>query len=219
MMASLAIVLASGLWCATPVLAQDDAASDPSASETMETSFGVKGGGNWSTLYVEEAEDKNARLGFHLGAFGRFASSQSLGFQIEALYSQKGMTLEKNFGEIDHDITYKFDYIEAPLLIVVPLGEVMELHAGGYVGYMAVSEVSTSGDLGSVTVDPKDSRFNGFDYGLVGGAGINLGMAQIGVRYEHGLNDVASDDIARSVLGSSKNATAQAYLALALGKH
>ena len=215
----LAIVLACGLWCGTPALAQDDAASDPSASETMETAFGLKGGVNYTTLYVEEAEDKNARLGFHLGAYARFASSQSLGFQLEALYSQKGMMLEKNYGDVDHDITYKFDYIEAPILLVIPMGEVFELHAGGYLGYMAVSEVSTSGDLGSATIDPKDSRFNGFDYGLVGGAGINLGMAQVGVRYEHGLNDIASDDVARSFLGSSKNAAAQAYLALALGKH
>lgn len=211
----LAGILVAGL---TPAFAQDEA--DVSASEGMKATFGVKGGANWSDLWVKEVDidDQNGRLGFHLGLFGRFASPGSLGFQIEALYDQKGTTLRYNRNMIDQETTYKFDYITAPLLVVIPLGEVMELHAGGYAGYMVLSEVRTSGDLGEASFDPKDSSFNGFDYGLTGGLGINLGLAQIGARYNHGLAEIADNDISRSVLGEAQNAAAQVYLTLALGK-
>jgi hypothetical protein len=201
-----------------PVSAQDESSPPPSASKAMESAFGVKGGVNWSNLWVKEVNDNNARFGFHVGLFGRFAKPHSLGFQIEALYDQKGNTVKKTYGTIDQEITYKFDYATVPLLVVIPLGEVAEIQGGAYLGYMVLSEVTSKGDQGFETNDPADGKFNGFDYGLVGGLGINLGMAQVGVRYEHGLNEVASNTSASDVLGSSKNSTLQVYLALALGK-
>ncbi len=206
------------------MMAQDTPAAAPppaaptSASKGLETAFGVKGGANWSNLWVKEVNDQNARFGFHVGLFGRFATSSSLGFQIEALYDQKGNSVRKSYGVIDQEITYKLDYVTVPLLVVIPLGEVAELHGGAYLAYMVLSETRTTGDLGTQTTDPRDSRFNGFDYGLVGGLGINIGLAQVGVRYEHGLNAVAENNASQYVLGDSKNSTVQAYLALALGK-
>lgn len=206
-------VVALGMLLATTTYGQDE-----TAAGGMEHAFGVKGGLNYSTLYVEEAKDVNARTGFHVGLFGRVAPTGGLGFQVEALYDQKGVTVKKAVGTIDQETTFKFDYIDVPLLIIIPLGEVAELQGGAYLGGMVVSERSTDGDLGSGSSDPSDAKFNMFDYGLVGGFGINLGMAQVGVRYNHGLNDIATDDVSRNVLGNSKNAYAQAYIALALGK-
>jgi hypothetical protein len=212
------VALSAVLLNMTPVSAQDESTPPASASKAMGSAFGVKGGVNWSNLWVKEVNDNNARFGFHVGVFARFAKPDALGFQIEALYDQKGSSVKKTFGTIDQELTYKFDYIDVPLLVVIPLGEVAEIHGGAYVGYMALSEVSSKGDLGFESNDPADSKFNGFDYGLVGGLGINLGMAQVGMRYEHGLNEIADNTSARYVLGSSKNSTLQAYLALALGK-
>lgn len=202
---------------APAIFAQDEAPA-PTASEGIERAFGIKGGVNWSNLWVKEVNDENARFGFHVGLFGRFASPKSLGFQIEALYDQKGTTVKRSWGNVDQEITYKFDYVTAPLLVVIPLGEVMELQGGAYVGYMVLSEAHRSGDLGDSTMDPNDSKFNGFDWGLVGGAAINLGLGQVGVRYEHGMNELANNDVSSMVLGNSKNSTIQAYLAVALGK-
>lgn len=191
----------------------------PEASSGMESAFGVKGGVNWSNLWVKEVNDNNARFGFHVGLFGRFASPGKLGFQVEALYDQKGSSVRKNFGVIDQEITYKFDYVTVPLLVIIPVGEVLEIQGGAYLGYMVLSETTSKGDLGTDYTDPKDSKFNGFDYGLVGGLGINVGkMAQLGVRYEHGLNEIANNPISNYVLGSSKNSTLQAYVAIAIGK-
>ena len=189
------------------------------AQNEMTKAFGVKGGANWTNLYVgDDVSDENARFGFHFGLFGRVAPTGGLGIQVEALYDQKGTTIKKSVNTIDYETTYHFDYLDLPVMIVIPLGEVAELHAGGYVGYMIVSEVSTSGDLGSDTSDPDDGQYNQFDYGLVGGLGINIGRAQIGARYNYGLSPVADDDIAKFTLGDSKNSMGQLYLALALGK-
>jgi hypothetical protein len=198
--------------------AQDETSPPPTASSGMQSTFGVKGGANWSTLWVKEVKDKNARLGFHAGLFARFASPNSLGFQIEALYDQKGMTVTKTFGTIDQEITYEFDYATVPLLIVVPLGEVAEIHAGAYGSLLLLSEISSRGDLGDAEMDPDDGKFKSFDFGLSGGVGINLGLAQIGARYNHGLQPVADNPSSRGVLGESQNASAQLYLSLGLGK-
>lgn len=200
-------------------LAQDAAPAATDANAAMEHSFGVKGGANWSNLWIKEVNDKDPRFGFHLGLFARFASEDAPGFQIEALYDQKGETVKKSFGTIDQEIIYKFDYATVPLLVTIPLGKVLELQGGGYLAYMVLSEVRSSGDLGEGLADPADGTFNGFDYGLVGGAAINIGMGQVGVRYEHGLNELANDNMAHEVLGSAKNSTLQAYLAVALGKN
>ena len=197
---------------------QDGTDTAPDANSGLQRSFGVKGGVNWSNLWIKEVNDKDARFGYHVGLFARFASEDALGFQIEALYDQKGESVKKTFGPIDQTVTYKFDYVTMPLLVTIPLGKVMELQGGGYLGYMVLSEVRSSGDLGEGFSDPADGKFNGFDYGLVGGAAINLGLGQIGVRYEHGMNDLANDQVARDILGSAKNSTVQAYLAVALGK-
>ncbi|MBL7951759.1 MAG: PorT family protein [Flavobacteriales bacterium] len=189
-----------------------------SSGAAFGSAFGVKGGVNWSNLWVKEVNDERARFGFHAGVFGRFVEPGSLGFQIEALYDQKGTTVKKSFGVVDQELTYKFDYITVPAVVVIPLGEVLELHGGAYAALMVLSETKTSGDLGSGSTDPGDSRFNDFDYGLVGGAAINIGMGQIGVRYEHGLGEIADNAFSSDVLGTSKNSTLQAYLAIGLGK-
>jgi hypothetical protein len=215
----LPIVLACcSLLYSFPVASQDPEPAPPAASDGLRASFGVKGGANWSNLRVKDVRDENWRVGFHAGLLARFASPKSLGFQIEALYDQKGSTFKRTYGTIDQEITYEFDYITVPAMIIIPLGEVFELHGGAYAGYMASSMVRSTGDLGDASIDINDSRFNGFDYGLLGGAALNLGLAQIGVRYQHGLNEISDGDISRMVLGQAQNSTFQAYLALVLGK-
>ena len=60
-------------------------------------------------------------------------------------------------------------------------------------------------------------NFDDWDYGLVGGIGFNLGKgAQLGARYNYGLNNIADSRGARALLGSSKNQVAQVYLSFNL---
>jgi hypothetical protein len=57
------------------------------------------------------------------------------------------------------------------------------------------------------------------DFGIAGGVGFNLGPnAQLGVRYLHGLTNVADSDAADFVLGDAKNRCLQAYIAFGIGQ-
>jgi len=184
----------------------------------MTAAFGVKGGVNWSTLYVNEAKDVNLRLGGHFGFFARVAPTGGLGIQVEALYDQKGATFTRSYATIDQRTIYKFDYISVPILITVPLGTVFELHAGGYGAALIVSERKYEGDVANFTNDLGDAKFRSFDYGLCGGAAINFDRVQIGARYNHGLNKLANSQDTQYLLGNSKNASFQAYVGVAIGK-
>lgn len=179
---------------------------------------GFKGGLNYSNLLNEGAEvdDKNARLGFHAGVFGRVAPSDAIGVQAELLYTTKGTTVTWD-GLIDQEFHLNLAYVEVPLFVVLRLGEAIELHAGGYGGYLLNSNVKTDGDLGDASDDLDRDNFNGLDYGVLGGLGFNLGAAQIGARYNYGLAKIASSDGAEFLLGDARNSVAQLYLAIGLG--
>ncbi len=193
-------------------------AGSVSAQEDRIASFGVKGGANWSNLWVKDVHDNNARIGFHAGLMGRYAPSDAIGIQLEALYSQKGATYTQRWGNYERETTLDFEYAEIPLFLVIPMGEVVELHGGGYLGYMLNSRISIRGDAPDQDILLRTEDFNRLDYGLIGGLGINIGQAQIGGRYVHGLMDIAGTDGDDIVVRDSKNSVAQLYLAFAIGR-
>ncbi|HEY0977356.1 MAG TPA: porin family protein [Flavobacteriales bacterium] len=179
--------------------------------------FGVKAGASFSNLRGagEDATDKDLRTAIHGGVFGRVSASDQLGIQAELLYSPKGTTIRYD-GLVDQTITFKLAYLELPVFAVVGIGEVLELHAGAYAGYLLSSNASTEGDLGSDDDELDRDNFQGADYGLLLGAGANLGPAQIGLRYLHGLAELAASEGSRMVLGDARNSALQVYLAIAL---
>lgn len=179
------------------------------------STFGVKAGVNRSTLRVDEVDNENARYGFHLGVFGRADASDAVGLQAELLYSTKGTSVSWD-GLIGQETTFNLGYLDLPVFVVFRLADALELHAGGYVGYLLASDVSTSGDLGSGTEELDTDHFHPLDFGLLGGVGINLGPAQIGARYGYGLSELAESEAAEFLLGDAKNAVGQVYIAFGL---
>lgn len=189
------------------------------AAQTQGNTAGIKAGINWTNLRGggEDVTDENARFGFHAGVFGRVAPSDAIGLQAELLYSTKGSTYTYDGLLLDQEVSFHLAYLELPLFVVIRLGEALELHAGGYAAYLLSSNVSTDGDLGSGTDELDHSNFNTTDVGLLGGLGVNLGPAQIGIRYLHGMGKLADSDGARLVLGDARNSAGQVYLAIGLG--
>jgi len=179
---------------------------------------GIKAGLNWSNLRADgdDVGDENARIGFHGGLFGRIAPTEQLGVQAELLYSTKGTTVVYN-GLIDQEVTFNLAYLEVPVFAAIRIGDVLELHGGVYAGYLLSSNVTTEGDLGSDYEELDRDNFQGADYGLLGGVAVNLGKAQIGARYTHGLADLAASDEAEFFLGDARNSVVQLYLAIGLG--
>lgn len=172
---------------------------------------GIKGGLNVSNLYIDDVHDENARYGFNVGLYGQLLSSDKFALQPELLYSTKGSKAYYE-GIADQTVKYNLNYLDLPLLAVFKLGESAEIHIGPYASYLLNANVSYSGDLVNGDDEIDKDQLKSYDYGLVGGFGLNFGPAQIGARYNYGLVKIADSDASRLFLGDSKNSVAQIYL-------
>lgn len=176
---------------------------------------GVKGGLNVSNLYIDDLDDENARYGFNVGLFGQVLASETFAIQPELLYSTKG---SKAFyeGIINQTVKYNLNYLDLPVLAVFKLGESAEIHVGPYASYLLNANISYEGDIANGDDEIDKDHLKSFDYGLVGGFGLNFGAVQVGARYNYGLAKIADSDAADLVVGDSKNSVAQLYLSLNL---
>lgn len=184
---------------------------------SQEARSGIKGGVNFSNLFIDEVDDENMRIGFHAGVFTQImGSNEMVGFQPELAFSTKGARGEYDILGYDGEMKFNLNYIDLPLLAVFKLGETAEIHAGGYASYLVGVNVSTDGDFGDDEEDLDRDHFNTFDYGLAGGFALNFDAVSFGVRYNYGLQKIADSDIAEEALGDSKNGNGQVYVAFNL---
>lgn len=180
---------------------------------------GIKGGLNLSNLYVDEAEDDNARIGWHAGFYGQLFASEAFAIQPEVNFSTKGTGVTRiDATSARYESKFNLQYIDIPVLAVFKLGEFAEIHAGAYWAYLLGAEIKNNNndpDNEFTTIDR--DNFDDWDYGLVGGIGFNLGEStQLGLRYNYGLNEIADSAGTRRLFGNSKNQVAQLYLAFNL---
>jgi len=177
---------------------------------------GIKGGLNLSNLYVNDTDDDQARIGWHAGFYGQLFASEAFAIQPEVNFSTKGTGVTRvNATSARYESKFNLSYIDIPILAVFKLGEAAEIHAGAYWAYLLGAEIRNNNqnpDNQFTTVDR--DNFDDWDYGLVAGIGFNIGEgAQLGVRYNYGLNEIAESPGARALFGNSKNQVAQLYLA------
>jgi hypothetical protein len=183
-------------------------------SQAQSSKIGIKGGVNFSNMFIDDIDDENVRTGFHVGILGQFlGANETIGFQPELLYSTKGSKGQYDIAELDGEQKFNLNYVDLPLMLLIRIGNVVDLNLGGYVSYLVNSSVSTDGDLGDAYVELDKDDFNSFDYGLVGGLGFNFDIISIGARYNYGLRQVAADTEAELFLGDAKNSVAQIYIA------
>jgi len=176
---------------------------------------GIKGGLNVSNLYIDNIHDENARYGFNVGLYGQVLSSDKFAIQPELLFSTKG-TKAFYGGIVEQTVKYNLNYLDLPVLAVFKLGESAEIHVGPYASYLLNANVSYSGDVANGDDEIDKDHLKSFDYGLVGGFGLNFGQVQVGARYNYGLVKIADSDAAELFLGDSKNSVAQLYVSLNL---
>jgi hypothetical protein len=178
---------------------------------------GIKGGVNRSNLIVDDVNRRNARTGFHVGVYGQLFSSEAFAIQPEVNFSTKGNKIEKNNGMIDQETKFNLSYIDIPVLAVFKLGRAAEIHIGPYWAYLVGANIDHDGDLNNDFRTVDRDNFDKWDYGIAGGLGFNLGRgAQLGARYNYGMNEIAHSAGAKSMLGGAKNQVAQLYLAFNL---
>ncbi|MFD1141313.1 porin family protein [Larkinella insperata] len=187
---------------------------DAAAQTTPRT--GIKGGLNASTLYLDNVEDRNERIGFHVGVFTQIPVSNFFAIQPELQYSMKGVSADYNLFGASGRNKFNLNYVELPVLATFKLGNAVDLQVGPYASYLVSSKVASEGDLGSDYRNINRDNFNKLDYGLAGGLNIYFGTVLLGLRYGQGLQPVAKDGAARLVMGNAKNAVGQVSIGFAI---
>lgn len=190
---------------------------DANAQMNSNARYGIKGGFNASNLYVDDVNDENARYGFNAGLYGQIFASEVFAIQPELLYSTKGSKVEYS-NIVNQTVKYNLNYLDLPVLAVFKLGKAAEIHVGPYASYLLNANINYKGDFVNGTDEIKKDNLKSYDYGLVGGFGLNFGAVQVGARYNYGLVKIADSNAARRMLGDSKNSCAQLYLALNLNR-
>jgi len=179
--------------------------------------FGLKGGLNYTNLYIDEAAEEDAQLGFHIGAAAEIPFSKFTSIQPEVHYSTKGVSSEYNLADFGGSADFNINYVDIPVLLKINLlGNIFDVHAGPYAGYLVNANITSEGDLGSVGINLDEDDFNRWDYGLAAGFGVHLSSAEIGIRYNYGLRPIANSDATDLLLGNSKNVNLQVYLTVGL---
>lgn len=182
------LVVALAALCVAAVLPQ-----------ALSAGVGIKGGLSLSKYSYSAAEPMPFAMQNLTGLVGGVYFNMGLGplsFQPEVLYARMGMKYSFEGATIE----YQTDYIQVPLLFkvsVIPAGPIRPVvYAGGYGSYllnakgvMTSEEGSDSGDL--------DEMYQKYDYGLVGGAGVEFKLPGIKLslegRYNLGLANVLKE--------------------------
>ena len=185
----------------------------------QESQAGIKGGLNLSNMTVDDNDDGNLKVGFHVGVFDKIAVSEVFAIQPELLYSEKGMKFNYDESVIaDGDTKFRLKYIDLPVKLVFNLTENLNFQVGPYVSYLVKANADTDADVfDAIDVDSDDEldrdNFHSFDYGVTAGLGFDLDPIIVGINYDLGLNPVAKDDeAARDIIGDAKNTNIQVYM-------
>ena len=206
-------VLALSTFSANSVFSQ---VQKSSIDQPIAPKIGVKGGLNLTNLYVDDIEDENMKVGFNLGLFAKLPVTQGFSIQPEILYSVKGSKLTYDLGILgSNEYRFNLNYVEVPVLAVINLSKNFNLHGGGYAAYLAqanIKRVHNDGPNDQIA-DLNEDNFNRFDYGLVGGLGIDIDAVTIGARYNYGLREVGkADNFGSQALKNSKNSAINIYI-------
>ncbi|HMH21677.1 MAG TPA: porin family protein [Puia sp.] len=212
----IALTMAVGLLAFTGAYAQEQQASSESG---LTAKFGIKGGFNLTSLYVDNVSSEHAKAGFNAGIFAKLPVTKGLSIQPELLYSVKGAKdTYSNFIQGDGEYRFNLNYIELPVLAVINVARNFNLHAGGYAAYLVsanVKDVNSNGDIDGAS-DLNADNFKRFDFGLAGGVGFDIDHVTLGARYNYGLTQIGkSGNLSGDLTKNSKNAGLSVYIGFA----
>ncbi len=161
-------------------------------TDSSKLKFGFKGGVNFSNLYTDDVEDNNVLTGFNVGLFARLPITQTFAIQPELLYTTKGAELEYNNAFVNGTSTFKLNYLELPVLLVINVSENFSVHGGPYIAYLIDGKATndSQGTLFDVENTLDNDDYNKLDSGVAFGIGYDTDKVGFGVRYSYGLQKV-----------------------------
>jgi len=189
-------------------------------SDENKARFGIKAGLNISNMYTKDVQDKNTIFGFNGGLFLKVPVTSNFAVQPELLYTTKGSELTYN-SFVTGKASFTLNYVELPVLAVINLTKIVNIYGGIYIATLTSVVVKNKSDVDLFNFENelKKSDFEMYDWGLVGGAGLDFNKVSLGIRYEYGMKPVGKE---RSFLGQSyrfpdaRNSTIQIYLSISI---
>ena len=162
---------------------------------------GVKAGINYTYFLPEEDDEApffSWRPGPVAGVWFGVPLTTRFPFQVEVLFSEKGVRFDGRAVGLDSDVDIRIRYLEIPLLARANFGPVTARSRASVVAGVAPAFRLSARDKATFegqehTLDRKDT-WKPFDLGLVGGVGVEFGPALIEARYTHGIPHINEDD-------------------------
>jgi hypothetical protein len=166
---------------------------------SAQTTLGLNAGVNIATLGGDDVTDASNRTGLNVGVSFLFPVGENVGLYVGGSYSQKGAELS----EPPLTLTVGANYIEIPVLLRVGFGGSgsvgAHVYGGGAIGIEASCEIEATDGVTTASADCADADIETktFDFGLVGGFGLDFGLSEsldltVDVFYNLGL--VSVDD-------------------------
>lgn len=186
--------------------------SSAQESSTTGARFGVKGGVNFTNLYVDNVDDTNMLTSFNAGFFVELPITQGIAIVPELNYSRKGSEVQNTILTETYKSKFKLSYLEMPVLLKLNLVPNFNLHAGPYVAYLLNAKTDVVDENGDrvESFEYDTDNFNKLDFGLSAGLGFDFNNFGIGARYNYGLSEIDKDNNANG----AKNSAFNLYVAL-----
>ena len=158
-------------------------------------SVGLKGGVNYSQLKSQsDVTDKNSILGYQFGVWSRIGGA-GIYLQPEAYLGSKGgenpIVIQTDGSESIANGKVKFTTLDVPVLLGTKFGPPklnVRLMAGPVISFIVDKNTTAEGAYQSIQ-DYKDQAL-----GLQAGAGVDVGMLSVDLRYEAGLSNMSKSD-------------------------
>lgn len=165
------------------------------ASNAQGFRLGAKAGANLTKL-SGQSFNQEFDLGYHLGGFAEIDFSKRLGIQPEVLFNQVNAKRSSGFNSIYTNLSdpnaaadIKLNYLSIPVLLRYNVGKMLTLNVGPQFGILI--------DKHETLLKNGKEAFKNGDFGMVGGATINLKALRVYGRYNIGLaniNDIDNRD-------------------------
>jgi hypothetical protein len=151
--------------------------------------FGPKIGATFSKFTTDQDQIKDElKTTFHYGVFVRMG--ESVYFQPELNI----MTRNANLESANQSGTIKMTSLDVPLLLGVRVLNLKLLNVRAMAGPVGSMTVSKKISLTDVDLDLKKDDLKSLNWGLQFGAGVDVLIFSLDLRYEIGLNDVSKLD-------------------------
>lgn len=181
------------------------------AGASAQVNLGIKGGVNMSNYYGDELNEKNVKIGFHVGLAAEYEFVPGSALQTGLFFTTKGLKTE----DTDWNAKYSENlmYLQLPVhyaykMDVTP-GTRLVFHGGPYIAYgvggsrkASVGNINAEWDVDNIFGDGL-VQYKPFDAGLGLGVGAEFGPILFDLGWDMGLVNIS-----RTSNGDIKNQNA-----------